>query len=189
MPTTTPPPDLATRLGKNVVHLRKLRGQSQAELAALAGIPRATWANIESGAANPTLTILHKVALALAVSLEELVSPPRGHARHIPAADLPLKQRGHALVRKLLPDPLPGTELERFTLPPAGRMVGAPHTPGTTEYLICEAGRLILMASGERYDLAEGDVVVFRGDQKHSYRNDGDVDAVGYSVVLLATAP
>jgi hypothetical protein len=33
---------------------------------------------------------------------------------------------------------------------------------------------------------APGDVVVFRGDQKHSYENPGDRTAVGYSVVLLA---
>jgi hypothetical protein len=36
------------------------------------------------------------------------------------------------------------------------------------------------------FDLSPGDVVVFQGDQRHSYRNPGRVPAVGYSVVLLA---
>jgi quercetin dioxygenase-like cupin family protein len=31
-----------------------------------------------------------------------------------------------------------------------------------------------------------GDVLVFKGDQRHSYSNEGRDPAVGYSVVLLA---
>jgi quercetin dioxygenase-like cupin family protein len=60
-----------------------------------------------------------------------------------------------------------------------------PHTPGTREYLACEAGQIILIASGESFTLEAGDVVVFRGDQRHSYQNPGTRPAVGYSVVLL----
>jgi quercetin dioxygenase-like cupin family protein len=89
-------------------------------------------------------------------------------------------------VSRLLPDPIPGLEIERIELPPRGRMPGAPHTPGTREYLTCERGKLLLVAAGERYELGPGDVVVFRGDQRHSYTNTGDVVAVGYSVVVLA---
>jgi hypothetical protein len=40
--------------------------------------------------------------------------------------------------------------------------------------------------AGEQTSLGAGDVVVFRGDQRHSYRNPGARTAVGYSVVLLA---
>jgi len=42
------------------------------------------------------------------------------------------------------------------------------------------------MAAGERWKLAPGDVVVFHGDQRHSYMNPDDRPAVGYSVVVLA---
>ena len=57
--------------------------------------------------------------------------------------------------------------------------------PGTREYLACEAGTIVLAAAGERWTLRAGDVVVFRGDQRHSYANPGAAIAVGYSVVLL----
>jgi quercetin dioxygenase-like cupin family protein len=67
-------------------------------------------------------------------------------------------------------------------------MTGVPHTAGTREYLTCETGRIVLTASGERYELGPGDVVVFRGDQRHAYANPGGVTAVGYSVVVLAPA-
>ena len=89
-------------------------------------------------------------------------------------------------MRKLLPDPLPGMEFDRMELPPGARLTGVPHTPGTREYLVCESGSMALVASGERFLLETGDVVVFRGDQKHSYENVGPKVAVGYSVVLLA---
>jgi transcriptional regulator with XRE-family HTH domain len=177
---------LASRLGKNVSGLRHMRGLSQAQLAKLAGIPRATWAHLESGVANPTLTVLHKVAGALQVTIEELVSPPRSSVKHHPSATLATKQRGQATIRKLLPDPIPGMEIDRIELPRDGRMTGVPHTAGTTEYLMCEQGRLELVASGESFVLDVGDVVVFRGDQRHSYGNVGRDVAIGYSVVVIA---
>jgi len=98
-----------------------------------------------------------------------------------------VQQRGAALVHKLLPDPVPGVEIDRMELPPGARMVGIPHTPGTREYLTCERGHLILIASGDRFELRPGDVVAFRGDQRHSYLNGGDGVAIGYSIVLLVS--
>ena len=69
--------DVAERLGKNIKQLREARGLTQQQIAKLADVPRATWAHLESGAANPTLGILHRAAMALQVSLEELISTPR----------------------------------------------------------------------------------------------------------------
>jgi len=59
-------------LGANLRRLRETRAFSQEQAARLAGIPRATWASLESGAANPTLVVLTRVATALAVSIEDL---------------------------------------------------------------------------------------------------------------------
>ncbi len=179
--------ELSARLGENVRHLRQARGKTQQQMAKLAGVPRATWANLESGSANPTLAVLHAVAAALGVSLEELLAPPRASARHWPKETLSVRQRGKVSVRKLLPDPVPGMEIDRLELPPGARMTGVPHTPGTREYLACEEGRIELVASGEHYLLEAGDVVAFRGDQRHSYGNPGTRTAIGYSVVLLVS--
>jgi len=67
-------------------------------------------------------------------------------------------------------------------------MVGIPHTRGTREYLTCERGAIELWVAGESWTLKEGDVVVFPGDQKHSYVNPGHAIAIGYSVLTLARA-
>lgn len=179
--------DLSGRLADNLKQLRAARGKTQQQMAKLAGLPRATWANLESGGANPTLSVLHAAAAALSISLEELLAPPRATGRHYPAAELETKRRGKACVRKLLPDPVPGMELERMELVQGARMTGTPHTPGTREYLTCEHGRIELVASGERFVLEPGDVVAFRGDQKHSYANRSRGTSVGYSVVVLVS--
>ena len=68
-------------------------------------------------------------------------------------------------------------------------MSGVPHTPGTREYLTCEVGEVEVSVAGQTWLVGPGDVVVFRGDQKHGYRNLGDVDAIAYSVVAIAPAP
>lgn len=181
--------DVATRLGRNVRTLREARGMTQAQMAKLADLPRATWANLESGAANPTLAVIDRVATAFQVTIEELVAAPRSEARRYPRADIPEKLRGGARIRKLLPDPIPGMEIDRFELPPRVKMAGVPHTPGTREYLMCESGEIVLVASGEEYRLEPGDVVAFRGDQRHSYTNAGPKPAVAYSVVVIARQP
>jgi len=173
-------------LADNIKAIREARGLSQQQIAKAAGIPRATWTNLESGGANPTLAVLIKVANALQIRVDELLAAPRQPARHLVAADLPTRQRGEVAIRKLLPEPLPGLDIERMVLPPGARMAGVPHTPGTREYLTCERGTVELAVSGERYKLAEGDVVTFRGDQRHGYHNPSGQIAIAYSVIAFA---
>ena len=177
MPAPPDPRDrISANLADNLRQLREARGLTQQQMAKLSGLPRPTWGNLESGGANPTIAVLVRVASALQVSVEELLSPPR----------LPIRQRGLVQVRKLLPEPLAGMELDRFELPAGSHMAGIPHTPGTREYLTCESGCIELTESGQTWLLNPGDVVVFRGDQKHGYRNPGAKRTIAYSVVALA---
>jgi transcriptional regulator with XRE-family HTH domain len=177
---------IAKRLGENMRTLRETRVLTQAQIGKLAGLPRATWSNLESGMGNPTLAVLHRVAAALQVSIEELIARSDAGARHYPRGSLPTRIRGNVEVRRLLPDPIPGMELDRMTFPPGSHLTGVPHTPGAREYLVCESGEFTLHAGGEQWHLRPGDLVAFRGDQRHSYLNRGHGVAIGYSVVVLA---
>ena len=180
-------PDLDRNLASNVRRLREAVSLSQQRMAELSGIPRPTWASLESGTANPTLAVLSKAAAALNVSIEELIGPPRSDVQHLKAAEIAVSKRQAATLRPLVPDPLPGLEISRMELEPGGSMVGVPHTGGTREYLNCERGRVRLAAAGREWLLAEGDMLVFRGDQRHSYHNpDRTRPAVAISVVCFS---
>jgi len=177
---------MSNHLGDNVRQLRESRGLTQSQIARRAGIPRPTWASLESGAANPTLQVLIKTAAALQVRLEELLEPPRPSAKFYGAQTLPSKSRGKVRIRQLLPESLAGLDIERMEFAPNSHMRGVPHTAGTREYLTCETGTIELSESGEVWTLSPGDVVVFRGDQKHGYRNAASGVSVAYSVIALA---
>jgi len=178
--------DLSERLAANIRQLREARGFTQEQMAKISGIPRATWGHLESGSANPTLAVLDRVATALQVPIEELTAAPRASGRLYPKEALASRKQGDGVVRKLLPDPIPGMVIDRMAIPARGRITGVPHMPGTREYLTCESGEILLAAGGEQWHLHPGDVVVFKGDQRHSYTNPGARAAVGYSVVILA---
>ena len=158
---------------------------SQQQIAKLSGIPRPTWASLETGSANPTLAVLSKAANALNVSIEELVGSPRSEFEFVPARKVRVKRRQDAKLRPLIPEALPGLEISRTELAPGGRRV--PHTAGTREYLTCERGQVELVAAGEHHLLNEGDMLVFRGDQRHSYLNpDKRRVSISISVVCFA---
>lgn len=180
---------LSENLATNLRSLRQIGGLTQARLATRAGMPRSTLANLEVGGGNPTLSVLAGLAAALQVSIAELVSTPRARCRLFKKGTLPIEKRGRrdrVTVHRLLPDPVPGMEIDRMVLPPDARLPGVPHRAGTQEYLYCEHGALTLWATGERFDLSQGDVAVFAGDQAHSYGNLSQAFAVAFSVVAFA---
>ena len=178
---------IARHIAQNLRLLRESRGISQNQAAKLAGIPRPTWASLESGSANPTIAVLTKVSGALQVPVEELISPPRSDGRFFAAAEFISRKRGGATVRRVLPESLQSMELDRMEFAPGGRFGGVPHRPGTREYLYCESGTIELSASGEVWRLEAGDVLVFRGDQRHGYANPGRTPAVGFSLILFGS--
>lgn len=176
----------SSNLARNIRQLRERRGLSQSQLAKLAGIPRATWTHLESGSANPTLHVLLKAAQALQVRLEELLARAQSEVQVVAVTSLPTRTRGNVNIRKLLPGSLAGLDLERMTFPQGARLTGVPHTEGTREYLTCERGLLELTVAAETYRVTPGDVVVFRGDQKHHYANVGTAEAIAYSVIAFS---
>lgn len=179
---------IAGNLASNLVSLRAKRGLSQLALAKLARVPRSTIAHLESGGGNPSLANLARVSAALQIGLEELLARPRAQCQLTRAKDVRAVKRsqGVATVFKLLPDPVPGMEIDRVEIERGGRLGGIPHTSGTKEYLTCLEGELTVTVLGDRYRVQEGDVLAFPGDQPHSYQNTGNAKAIGFSVVALA---
>ncbi len=178
--------NLPAYLAANITKLRALKGFSQAQLAELAAIPRSTLTNIESGAGNPSLNNLVRVSAALGVGIEELLSKPRSESILIPAAQVPTQSRGHGRVKmhKLLPDKIKGIELDKIVLAGDAVMGGHPHLDGTKEYLTVTQGEFLIHVGRERFNVKEGDVLAFPGNQPHSYRNARKTESIAVSMVI-----
>ena len=180
----------AAHLARNLAGLRHARGLTQEALARAAAVPRSTIANLESGAGNPSLVVLVKVAHALGVPIDELLASPRAMVRRWRAADVATRSRGRGVtIRDLVPEPVPDEVMEVLDFAPGAAMAGTPHLPGTREFFTCLDGRVNLMVAGERHALATGDVLAFPGNLPHSYQNaDAMAAARGVSVVVFAKA-
>ncbi|MBS0447668.1 MAG: helix-turn-helix transcriptional regulator [Proteobacteria bacterium] len=180
----------AQHLARNLASLRHVRALTQDALAKAAAVPRSTIATLESGAGNPSLAVLVKVAAALGVPIDELLASPRALVRRWVAADVASRTKGRGVtIRPLVPEPVPDEMMEVMDFAPGAVMAGTPHLPGTREFFTCLEGAVNLMVAGERYALGEGDVLAFPGNLAHSYQNaDALAPARGVSVVVLAKA-
>jgi transcriptional regulator with XRE-family HTH domain len=186
-PTETP---ISRYLATNLQALRQQKNLSQQTLSAMASVPRSTITHMESGAGNPSLGNLCKMATALGVSIEELLSRPRSECTLLRAADLPAEERASgARLLRMMPDKIRGIAIDRLELDYGGSMSGQPHLPGTKEYLLNLHGEITVAVAGSHYRVERGDIFAFPGDQKHGYRNTGAAAAAAISVVLPVTYP
>ena len=173
-------------LAVNLLALRKKKGLSQSQLSELSDIPRSTITHMESGEGNPSLTNLCRLAAALNISIEELLSRPRNECTLLKAAKVPVLNRSSGKVRvyKLMPDAVRGIEIDKVEIQGNSSMSGRPHLQGSKEYLMTLAGEVSVSVDGENYTVDAGDVLAFPGDQRHAYRNTRSRPAVALSVVL-----
>jgi transcriptional regulator with XRE-family HTH domain len=173
-------------LSRNINELRSKRNLSQQQLAQMAGIPRSTLTYMESGDGNPSLSNLMRVAAALGVGVEELLSRPRSQISLIPSDKVPIQVRSGGLVRihKLLPDKFRGIAIDRMEFEAESAMGGQPHLNGTKEYMTVLQGEIVVQVAGENYTVKKGDVLAFPGNQPHGYRNLKKSPAVAISIVI-----
>lgn len=177
-------------LAQNIRYIRVQKHFSQQQLADLAGIPRTTLTNLESGLGNPSLHNLIKLSAALGVGVEELLSRPRSGCVLIAAGDVPVQQRsqGQVQIYELLPDKIKGIGIERMEFSPQAMMAGHPHLPGSKEYMTVIQGEVAVYVAGEHHVVKAGAVLAFPGNQPHSYINTQVTPAVAISVVIPVPA-
>ena len=65
---------LLLKVGKRVRNLRTDRGWSQEELADRSGVNRSYMSKVELGKSDVSLSVLHKIARTLGISLAELLA-------------------------------------------------------------------------------------------------------------------
>ena len=170
---TTEGADLARTVADNLRRHRARARLSLSELAAAAGVGKATLSQIEAARANPSMETLWSIATALGVPFAELVSPHAPEVRVVRAGEgVRVDSAGAPFLVWLLaatgrrgPSELYAIECE----PGAARRADA-HPPGVREHLLVTAGRMEAGPLDAPVVLEPGDMASFAGDVPHAYR-------------------
>ena len=153
--------DIQQAVAENIHRIRKAQKLSIDRAAELSGVSKSMWGQIERGLANPTVSVLSRVALGLHVPLEQLIAchddPPTALYRAVDVAGQRLCG-GKVIAYRLFPfDPESRSESLQLDLFISGRYEGPDRVPG-----------------GETYRLENRDCLSFPGSQPYCYENVGN---------------
>jgi transcriptional regulator with XRE-family HTH domain len=179
--------ELGRRVAENLRERRKARGMSLDDLARASGVSRAALSQIETCKSNPTVGVLWKIAVGLAVPFAELIGAPRSGAVVLRRADSQVLRSsdGKFESRPLAPaGASPLVELYELRLSARSTHRSEPHAPGTHEMIVVLSGGLRMHVDDETYDLGAGDSIAFAADRPHAYENPAGSEARYHNVIV-----
>jgi transcriptional regulator with XRE-family HTH domain len=169
---------LKADIGAAVKRSREERGISSGELGRLAGVSKATIANLERGAGNPTLETLTAVAAVLSVSLSDFVG--QGGVRsaiELTRVEDTVEVAGEAVHVRFLRRFFSGgalIELYTMTMAASAQQVSPAHARGLREHIVLFSGSLRAGPMGEEVEAGPGEMLSFDADREHAYESDAD---------------
>ncbi len=173
-------------VGTRIRAIRDERNLTQQQLSALAHISRATLATIEKDDANPSLAVVHKIACALKVSIDELIVENHQRIRLLKQKDMrKIESNDHIYYSTEVSAANNHRFLQNiFSIKAKSCYQGKPHPPGSEEYLHILEGEVILEAGGEKIHLLTGDSASFGGNIHHSYSNPTTKESRGVVTII-----
>ena len=170
--------DIQQAVAENIRRSRKAQKLSIDRAAELSGASKRMWAQIERGLANPTGSVLSRVAQGLHVPLEQLIAchddPPTALYRAVDVAGQRLCG-GKVIAYRLFPfDPESRSESLQLDLFISGRYEGPDRVPGSWVYVTSLSGTAEVTTGGETYRLENRDCLSFPGSQPYRYENVGN---------------
>lgn len=163
--------DAGKRIGVNLRQIRLNQGFSIENLAQKIGVSKLTLIKIERGDANPTLSVIWKIANGLKIPVTALLSIESDVSISRKRDGLKLSSSNDVFIAEPLFPSHGLFELYRGYLQPQGEYRSEPHQSGVMEYVTVVSGRLMMEVDGDTYDLNEYDSIRFKGDRPHKYGN------------------
>lgn len=167
----------------NMRRVRLARGLSLRELAAQTGLSKASLSQIEREIANPTVSTLTRIAVALDISFSELTRSPQIEPLVVRASERSATTAGARLLFTMM-------DRHRFDVSEGFLNAGdggvmSDHGRGSIEYGYVVTGAVELTVGERTYDLGAGDAVQFSASLQHIYRS---VDAQSTILTVVAYA-
>jgi transcriptional regulator with XRE-family HTH domain len=181
--------EIARRVGENLRRRRLASKLSLDDLAVKSGVSRAALSQIESLRGNPTVGVIWKIAVGLAIPFSEIIGETRETVGVLRRAESQVLRSadGKMESRPLTPaGAAPWAEVYELRLAARAVHASEPHAPGTKEIVVVLSGQLRLRVGDgeENYDLAAGDSVSFAADKPHVYENPGSSESRYHDVIL-----
>jgi|SRR5579862_137162 len=178
------------RLGATVQRLRAERKLTLDQLSRIAGVSKSMLSEIERDRANPTIAFAWRLANALDIGLDRLLTKGERTVEQISVSgshETPSLVNTDAKysLRILSPMDLGGRfEWYEIALESGGLLESSAHEPGTREHLTVLRGAMKLTAGDTTRLLKVGDTARYFADQAHAIRNGGKSKASGLLVVV-----
>ncbi|MBR3118938.1 XRE family transcriptional regulator [Oceanobacillus profundus] len=162
--------DVGKRIGANLRKYRTSKGLSMEAFAKQIGVSKLTLIKVEHGEANPTLSVIWKIADGLKISITELLEME---------SDVSIIRKGNGVKlsssdKLFVAEPLfrsRSFELYRGYLQGRSEYVSEAHQPGVIEFVTVMSGELTMELDGEVHHLNAFDSIRFKGDRLHKYVN------------------
>jgi transcriptional regulator with XRE-family HTH domain len=167
-------------VGQRIRALRQRRGLTQRALADACDLSANAVGLIERGETSPSVSTLHRLALALEVSLAELFSPPEATqaAVLVKRHQRSRVQREHVAMESLTEGPVdPCLEPFLATLQPGAGTGAEPVVHLGEEFVFCLEGEVEYTVAAHTYRLEAGDSLMFQAHQPHCWHNAGPAPA------------
>lgn len=184
------PEKLSKQVGATLRSIRKERNLSLSDLAERTDVSNLTLGKIERGEANPSLTIIWKIANGLAIPISSLLAEKQDVV-------ISKKHEGQKVVsanESLVLEPMfnmkgyGSLETHRAFLEPISEYSADAHQQGVIEYITVMEGRVNVRVQDEVYELELYDSIKFQADQDHAYINPDSVGAVLHFVMIYTQA-
>ncbi len=181
---------LAQQVGVILKRIRKERDLSLQELAKRTDVSKLTLGKIERGEANPSLTVIWKIANGLSIPISMLLVEPQ-------EVVISRKNEGNKVLsanEALTLEPMftnsgyGSLETHRAFLKPGGEYYADPHQAGVIELVTVMEGRSTVQVQEQIYELNTYDSIKFHADQKHGYLNHHSVPAVLHFVMIYTNS-
>ena len=184
--------DGSIRLGRQIRHWRLVKGLTLRDMAKLVGCSESLLSKIENDRTTPSLSTLHKIAVALDLSISDIFGSgeseivTRANKRNVLLVDGDESDGDRMRLEQLAPAKK-GRQLQAdmYIMPPGGGSNGENHHSGEEFGLVME-GSLFLTIDDMSYLLEAGDSFVFRSELTHSFTNNGSTVA---RVLWINTPP
>tara|TARA_R110001583_G_scaffold25250_4_gene91557 strand:+ start:19954 stop:20496 length:543 start_codon:yes stop_codon:yes gene_type:complete len=168
-------------IGKQLKTARATNGWSLDATYQKTGVSKAMLGQIERGESSPTIAKLWKIANGFELPISFFLSPIDNHD------DLnnEFKSDQGISVTTIFPfDPITHIEVLSLTLTPTYQHTSDAHNAGTIEHIVVLKGEMEYLLDGKWLPLQQNQVVKFRADKIHGYRNVSNHEVIFQNIIF-----